>query len=337
MVVSAVVDPRFERHFMGEGHPESPERIRVLNRMLEEKGLLSKIKKVPLRKAEADEICLIHTRRYFEEIKSTQGKTVYLDPDTSTSPDSFETALYAVGSVLNMLDEFLNGNARYGFALIRPPGHHAESNRAMGFCLFNNVAIGAEYCIQKGLERVAIVDWDVHHGNGTQWAFWTRRDVLYISLHRYPYYPGTGSLKEIGEGEGRGYNINIPLPAGSDDEIYMGCFELIICPIIKQFSPDLILISAGFDPHIHDPLGGMKVTENGFGAMTQIMMETAKEVGAGGPFLLLEGGYSLKGLSESVAKVFSALLGEERFSIKGYIPPYFREPLLEVIRFLWKI
>jgi acetoin utilization deacetylase AcuC-like enzyme len=337
MSVGVVADKIFENHIPSYGHPESPERVRAINDMLKEKGIISKLKQIPLRKAEKEEITLIHTESHFNRIKSTDGRSVYLDADTSTSPDSFQTALFAVGSSLNMIDEFMKGNIKRGFALIRPPGHHAESDRAMGFCLFNNIAIAGEYCIKKGMERVAIVDWDLHHGNGTQWAFWTRRDVLYISTHRWPYYPGTGSLKEVGEGEGRGYTVNLPLPGGADDSVYSGCFEEIIVPIIRNYSPDIILVSAGFDPHIDDPLGDMRVTEKGFGAMTQMLVELAEEIGAGGPFLFLEGGYSIKGLTESVEMVFRVLLKEERISLRGSIPGYLREPFLSTFRVFWKI
>lgn len=337
MNVGVVADKVFENHLPSYGHPESPERITALLKMLEEKELISKMKRIPLRKAEDEEILLVHTKSHFERIRATDGKNVYLDPDTSTSPDSFQTSLFAVGSCLNMMGEFLKGNIKTGFALIRPPGHHAESDRAMGFCLFNNIAIIAEYCIKNGLDRIAIVDWDLHHGNGTQWAFWTRRNVLYISIHRWPYYPGTGSLKEVGEGDGRGYTVNIPLPGGCDNMVYAGCFEEIIAPIIKYYSPGVILVSAGFDPYIDDPLGDMRVTAEGFGAMTQILLDLAKETGAGGPFLFLEGGYSINGLTISIEKIFRVLLGEERVSIKGLIPPYIREPFLATFRVFWKI
>ncbi len=337
MSVGVVADKIFENHLPSYGHPESPERVRALNEMLKEKGLISKLKSIPLRKAEEEEILLIHTKFHFNRIKGTDGRSVYLDTDTSTSADSFQTALFAVGSSLNMMEEFIKGNIKRGFALIRPPGHHAESDRAMGFCFFNNIAIVAEFCIRNGMERVAIIDWDLHHGNGTQWAFWTRSDVLYISTHRWPYYPGTGSLREVGEGEGRGYTVNIPLPGGSDDMVYVGCFEEIIAPVIRNYRPDIILVSAGFDPFIDDPLGDMRVTSEGFGRMAEIIVEVADEIGAGGPFLLLEGGYSIKGLTESVEKVFRVLLGEEKISMKGMIPPYLREPLLSTFRVFWKI
>ena len=337
MGVGIIADKIFENHLPSYGHPESPERVRAINEMLKEKGIISKLKQIPLRKANEEEILLIHTKSHFNRIKSTEGKSVYLDPDTSTSPDSFQTALFAVGSSLNMIDEFMKGNIKRGVALIRPPGHHAESDRAMGFCLFNNIAIVGEYCIKKGMERVAIIDWDLHHGNGTQWAFWTRRDVLYISTHRWPYYPGTGSLKEVGEGDGRGYTVNIPLPGGADDAVYLGCFEDVIVPILRNYSPDIILVSAGFDPHIDDPLGDMRVTEEGFGAMAQMLVDVADETGAGGPFLLLEGGYSIKGLTMSVERVFRVLLEEEKISLKGFIPPYLRDPLLSTFRVFWKI
>ena len=337
MSVGVVADKIFENHAPYYRHPENPERVRAINEMLKEKEIMEKLKQIPLRKAEKGEVTLVHSESHFDRIKSTDGKTMHLDADTYISPDSFQTALFAAGSSLNMIDEFIKGNIQRGFAIIRPPGHHAEYDRAMGFCLFNNVAIAGEYCIRKGMKRVVIVDWDLHHGNGTQWIFWTRKDVLYISTHRWPYYPGTGSLKEVGEGEGKGYTVNLPLPGGADDSVYLGCFEEIIVPIIKSYSPDIILVSAGFDPHFDDPLGDMRVTEKGFGAMAQMLLDVAEETGAGGPFLLLEGGYSIRGLTNSVEMVFRVLLKEERIYLKGSLPASLREPFLSTFRAFWKI
>jgi acetoin utilization deacetylase AcuC-like enzyme len=209
------------------------------------------------------------------------------------------------------VEEVMKGRARNAFALVRPPGHHAEPGRAMGFCLFNNVAVAAEAGRRLGAERVLVLDWDVHHGNGTQAAFWGRRDVLYQSVHQYPYYPGTGAAPEVGVGEGEGYTVNIGLPGGNSDADYGMLFEELFLPVAEAYRPQLILVSAGFDPHQHDPIGGMDLTERGFAAMCSAVKSLAEQVCDGRLVLLLEGGYSLEGLSQSVHACVEVLAGRK--------------------------
>lgn len=332
-----VADEVFERHNPGPGHPESPQRVRVLLDMIEDEGFYEKFEKVPLREASEEEILLVHSKEHFERVKSADGKRVVFDPDTSTSPDSYRTALLAVGSCLNMIDAFLENKSEYGFAIVRPPGHHAERGRAMGFCLFNNVAICAEYAVKKGVGKVAIVDWDLHHGNGTQWIFWDRPDVLYISLHRYPYYPGTGEITETGEGRGRGATVNIPLPGGCGDEEYAWCFLNIVMPVLNKYKPELLFVSAGFDPHIDDPLGDMQVTERGFSYFAYLLKDFCKKEGCGGPFFILEGGYSLSGLRDSVEGVLRVLCGEKPEEIKGVINDFLKAKFTKALLDYWKV
>jgi len=242
------------------------------------------------------------------------------------------TACLAVGGVLTLLDGVMAGRLRNGFALVRPPGHHAEPERAMGFCLFNNVAIGAAYLRARyHLERILVVDWDVHHGNGTQHAFARDPGVLYVSTHRYPFYPGTGALDEVGDADGAGYTVNIPFPGGVGDAEYLEAFHTVIEPIALQYAPQLVLISAGFDPHRRDPLGGMRVTEAGFAAMARSLIDVAERVAAGRCVAVLEGGYDLNAIRNSAAVVLDELSGAG-----GPLPPppapSCARPILDAVR-----
>lgn len=312
MKVGVVADDRYMLHDMGPFHPESPRRLEAIYQALE--ALRDRLEEIQPRKASSEEIAFVHEPAYIERIASTAGKAyVQLDPDTSTCPHSYEVALLAAGGVMEAVRSVLEGGIRSAFALIRPPGHHAERNRAMGFCLFNNVAIAARYA-QKvhGLERVLIVDWDLHHGNGTQKAFWEDNTVLYFSTHQYPYYPGTGHWQEIGGGQGRGYTVNCPLRVGHDDLDYANIFRHHLRPITLKFRPQLILVSAGFDPYYRDPLGGMKLTERGFVRLTDLLLEMADECGC--PIVLaLEGGYHVEGVARCVVEVLRRLSGEVTF------------------------
>ena len=260
------------------------------------------------RRATAEELSLAHTREYVEAIASTAGRTLMLDPDTFTVPDSFDVACYAAGAALELVDRVIAREFDNAFAAVRPPGHHAESERAMGFCLFNNVATAAAYAVNHHeMERVLIVDWDVHHGNGTQEIFWNDGRVLFISLHQFPFYPGTGSADETGEGEGRGRTVNLPMRAGFGDDEWTAAFRRVVEPIAHAFEPQLVLMSAGFDAHANDPLGGMRVTERGFAAMTDSLLSIARAHADGRLIAVLEGGYDIAALSSSVEVVLQRL------------------------------
>lgn len=304
-----VRDEIFLRHQMGSYHPESPHRLEVIYEMIDSSGFNADLVKIPMREATQDELAWIHDQRYIRTIAATSGRPdQYLDPDTSTCADSWDAACRAAGGLFSLIDAVIEGRIRNGFALVRPPGHHAEKNRAMGFCLFNNVALAAQYAINRhGLSRVAVVDWDLHHGNGTQHSFYEDPRVLFVSTHQYPHYPGTGGVREVGAGEGEGYTVNVPLPSGCGDEEYVTVFHAVVAPLLQAFRPEIILVSAGFDTHELDPLGGMDVTEDGYEQMIQILMHMAAEVCSDRLVLTLEGGYNLRALRESVKRILSCL------------------------------
>lgn len=316
---AVIADERYMLHDPGPGHPESPLRIRTILNMFDEPDAPKVVRLTPIT-ATPELIELNHARSYIEKVALTAEHDSYIfDADTSTRASSYGTALLAVGGLCTLVDAVLNEEFQNGFAFVRPPGHHAEYDRAMGFCLFNNIAIAARYLIQhKNLERVLIVDWDLHHGNGTQHSFYDNPQVLYFSIHQYPYYPGTGHAQETGVGRGEGYNVNVPLPAGCDDAIYLQAFQHILQPIAKSYNPDFILVSAGFDAHSKDPLGGMKVTENGFTEMTRMVVELADHCCDGRLALVLEGGYHLESLAKSVRGVLEVLVNPplERYDIQ---------------------
>ena len=308
---AVVRDRRYLEHVMDPGHPESPERLRAIYHMLEAEEMKGRpLGKVKPRPATREEIEAIHSAPYIDLIASTAGKPHFrLDGDTATCAKSYEAALLAAGGFLELIKVVMQGKFNNGFALVRPPGHHAERERAMGFCLFNNVAIGARYAIQNfSLERILIVDWDVHHGNGTQDSFYEEPKVLYFSTHRHGFfYPGTGAATEVGKGRGEGFNVNVPLSPGAGDTVYGIVFEEILKPIALEYQPQLILVSAGFDIHYNDPLGGMGVSEKGFARMTQILMEIAEATAEGKLAFTLEGGYDVEGQTRSVKAVLEEL------------------------------
>ena len=300
----------YMEHVMDPGHPESPERLRVIYQMLEEKEMKGHFELVKPREATREELLAIHSADYIDLVASTAGKSHYrLDMDTSTSAKSYEAALLAAGGFMELIKAVMEGTLDNGFALVRPPGHHAEQNKAMGFCLFNNVAIGARYAIKKfSLDRILIVDWDVHHGNGTQHSFYEDPQVLYFSTHRYGFfYPGTGAATEVGKGKGEGFTVNLPISSRGDDSLYGNYFDSILRPIALEYKPQLVLISAGFDIHYDDPLGGMEVTPEGFSRLTQILMEIAEATAQGKLVITLEGGYSVSGQCQSVKAVLKEL------------------------------
>jgi acetoin utilization deacetylase AcuC-like enzyme len=327
---AVVVDKEYLKHLPGAGHPERPERIKV---MLDLAGELDtrKFAVIAPRGASRSDIEQIHDADHVRLIESTSTVNRYaLDGDTITSRDSFGVALLAVGGFLNVLDSIAAKESANGFALVRPPGHHALRNRAMGFCLFNTMAIGAEHLKRRhGAGRIMIVDWDVHHGNATQDAFYDDPSVLFLSTHQFPFYPGTGAIHEVGAGEGQGYTINVPLPAGCSDREYLQVFQDIVATAAERFRPEWILVSAGFDPHQRDPLGGMEVTEQGFGAMARLLIDLARRFSAGRIAFLLEGGYDLAALRNSAAAVLTELQsGETRTAERLRLSESAIEPLI---------
>ncbi len=334
MKTGIVKDRRYMDHHMGSFHVETPQRLEVIYRMIDEKISFS-LEKIEPRPATEEELTLIHTPHYVNSIESTAGKEhVQLDPDTSTSAKSWEVACLAVGGVLNAVDAIMAGKIQNGFALIRPPGHHAEASRAMGFCLFNNIGIGAAHLIKKhGLKRVLVVDWDLHHGNGTQNSFYESPEVLYFSTHQFPHYPGTGHWDEVGEGKGEGFTVNVPLRAGKTDGDYLHIFQQILRPITSEFKPEFILVSAGFDVYEGDPLGGMQITKQGFSAMAAELLDLAAQFCQKRLLCALEGGYDLQGLHDGVEQVLHQLAGEaSKPSIEPSISPTTAQELAPVTK-----
>ncbi|MGA1869725.1 MAG: histone deacetylase [bacterium] len=308
--VYIVKDTRYLDHLVNVPHPECPERLNAIYETLPTLEHLIPLSYLKPRAATNEEVGLIHHMPYIEDIESINRFPVYLDPDTPITQHSYLAALYATGGVLEGVDTISSGNTFPVFALVRPPGHHAERSFAKGFCLFNNVAIAARYAQQKfGITRVLICDWDVHHGNGTQHAFYDDPSVLYFSVHQYPHYPGTGSLNEIGSGKGEGFTVNCPLPPGQGDAEYKALFHHILMPIALEFSPELIIVSAGFDAYLHDPLAHMKLSEKGFAFMTYSLMKIATLCSSQKIILSLEGGYHLHGIAQCVSAVIKTLSG----------------------------
>jgi len=298
-------------HDMGSGHPESPNRLRAIMQQLEQGGTAARLLKIQPRKAEREWVTHVHDNRYVTalEDRAPSAGRVSLDPDTSMSPGSLEAAYLAAGGALAGADAILAGRVDHVFCAVRPPGHHAERNRAMGFCLFNNVAIAARYVQKKhGLAKVLIVDWDVHHGNGTQHSFEDDPTVLFFSTHQYPHYPGTGRATERGRGPGEGFTVNVPMEQGEGDEAYRDVFMKSLVPAADAFEPEFVIISAGFDAHRDDPLAGMGLTEAGYADLTDIVAGIAKRHAKGRILSSLEGGYHLPALAGSVEAHVRALL-----------------------------
>jgi len=307
--VGFVWHPTFLQHDTGLGHPESPHRLQAILQHLKSTGLWETLRISLAEPASRDTIELVHPRAYLEalEVSCRQGPMA-LDPDTIVSPGSWEAALRAVGAVTQAIDAVIRHEARAVFCAVRPPGHHALMDRAMGFCLLNNVAIGARYAqTRHHLTRVLIVDWDVHHGNGTQAIFAEDPTVLYVSTHQFPFYPGTGSRQECGVGRGVGATVNVPLPVGSGNEAIIEAFQCELLPRALAFKPELVLISAGFDAHRDDPLAGLQVTEAGYTALTKIVLEITDTCCPGRLVSVLEGGYDLNALPRSVEAHLRAL------------------------------
>jgi acetoin utilization deacetylase AcuC-like enzyme len=303
-------DPRMLGHDPGPGHPENPGRLQALLTDFDRSPLPDVVRAQP-RPATRAELEVVHAPAYVDSLAALAGKSARLDPDTAVSPGSWEAALLGAGAAVAAVEAVWARQAANAFVWARPPGHHAEQAEAMGFCLFNNVAVAAEAARRLGAERVMILDWDVHHGNGTQHLFESRRDVLFLSSHQYPFYPGTGGPEEIGRGEGRGYTVNCGLPAGQTDADYGAVFEDLFLPIAEAFKPQMVLVSAGFDPHERDPLAQMRVTERGFAAMCTGVRRLAEAHAGGRLVLVLEGGYDRAALAGSARACLEVLRGRD--------------------------
>ena len=306
-----IAHPYFEKHNPGSGHPERPERLAAINSYLDRKGFWPRVQKLQPESIDSELLKLNHDPEYIDFILKQKGKErVVLDGgDTVLSTFSVEAALLAAGAAVRSVEAVFREDFDKVFAAVRPPGHHAEREQAMGFCVFNNIAIAARYAIQqKYAQKILIVDWDVHHGNGTQHAFYDDDSVFYFSIHQYPLFPMTGLKSEIGEGKGKGFTRNIPLPYGRGDDEYIVLLERSLEEIGQKFAPDLVLISAGFDAHKEDPLGGMQVTTAGFYKMTELVSQFANRFCQGRIISFLEGGYDLNALAESVYRHLLCLL-----------------------------
>lgn len=305
MSVAYVLDEIFLDHRPPAAHPERPERLVAVRDALKKAKLEERGRALPVRAASLEEIGRVHSTNYIEElVRVVPGKTGWLDGDTYYSPGTWAAALAAVGAVVDLTKAVISGEFRCGMAFVRPPGHHAEAERAMGFCLLNNVAAGAAAARALGVGKVAIVDWDVHHGNGTQNIFYEDPTVLYLSCHQHPYYPGTGAPTEVGKGRGLGATVNVGLPAGCGDREYAMLFDRLFVPALHQFKPDLIMVSAGFDAHVDDKLAGMRLTQRAYAVMAQRIRKAADELCRGRVVIALEGGYHLKGMAKSVVAMF---------------------------------
>jgi acetoin utilization deacetylase AcuC-like enzyme len=321
-----VYDETFLLHRAPYDHPEHPGRLSAIWNRLEGDGLVSRCRRIAARDATRDELLAVHSSEHIDRVEATARREyAQLDADTYTARRSADAARLAAGGLVDLTREVLSGALSNGFALVRPPGHHAEADRAMGFCLFNNVAVAAQAALRRvaqgarlgrvaqgaprsGIERVLIVDWDLHHGNGTQHTFEEDAEVLYFSTHQYPFYPGTGAIAEVGRGAARGRTVNVAWPAGMGDAEYLSAFDRVLLPIARSFDPELVLVSCGFDAAEGDLLGGMRLSADGYAAMTERLVKLAgwKVV------LALEGGYNLDAIAAAAAAVTRVLLGEKR-------------------------
>ena len=304
-----VSDEVFLRHVVPLYHPEQPDRLNAVMRQLQSMKAL--LHKVPILRATEDQITACHDHAYFQLVQNevAAGLSQLSTGDTDVCFDSFEVALFAAGGVCAMVDAVMLGEVDNGFCLVRPPGHHATRSQGMGFCLFNNIAVGARYAQQQyGCERIVIVDWDVHHGNGTQDIFYEDPSVLFFSTHQHPFYPGTGSANERGHGPGEGYTINCPLPTGTEGLDVLKVFREELLPAVKKYKPDLVMISAGFDSRIDDPLGDWLLTDRDFKELTMLLLDCASYSANGRIVSVLEGGYNLEGLGLACAAHIDTLV-----------------------------
>jgi acetoin utilization deacetylase AcuC-like enzyme len=294
-------------------HPECPERIEAIRDHLEEEGLWARARILPGREATRAELASNHDPSYVDrELEHMRRAPGRFDADTFFSSGSRDASLVAAGGTVDMVKGILEGTWESGIALVRPPGHHATPTRAMGFCIFNNIAVAARAALDSGLaERILVYDWDVHHGNGTQDAFYDDDRVLYVSTHQWPFYPGSGLSEEVGEASGSGHTMNFPFPPGAGNAEYAFAMREAVLPLVDEFRPDILLVSAGFDAHRDDLLGAMRLDEDGYAALAAMLLAAARRVCAGRIGLVLEGGYNIEAQARSVAAVMRVLLGEQ--------------------------
>jgi acetoin utilization deacetylase AcuC-like enzyme len=308
--LTIVTSDRFADHLNPPGHPERVERAEVMQVVASEFRQRGGSVVEP-RSATVDDLARVHDRDYLSMLAETAGRASALDPDTFTSPETYDVARLAAGAALTAVDRVLDAGAgARAMAMVRPPGHHAERARAMGFCLFNNIAVAAAHARARGLARVAIVDYDVHHGNGTQWSFYDDPSVLFVSSHQFPFYPGTGDAAATGTGAGTGYTVNLPVEAGGTDADFERLYGGVVVPVLRQFRPELILISAGFDAHVDDPLGGMRLSTDQLGRLTALIADVADECCRGRVVAVTEGGYDLRALAACLRIAARVLEGE---------------------------
>ncbi|MBS2011248.1 MAG: histone deacetylase [Cyanobacteria bacterium SZAS TMP-1] len=330
--LALVRDERFLQHITPETHPESPQRLVAIDNAIARHALDHDLQQLTPRLASEDEISLIHSPAYIEHLYDDAEKArkkdglVQLDADTFMSAATYETAKLAAGAGLVGVDALVGKQFDRAFVAVRPPGHHALVDQAMGFCLFNNIAVAVRYAQKVGFKKVFVIDWDVHHGNGTQWAFYNDPTVFFTSFQQYPFWPyDSGWFLEDGKGDGKGANMNIPLPAGTGDRGYLHAFDQLVKPVCLEFNPDLIMVSAGYDAHIDDPLGQQRITTAGFAMLTQRVADLAAATGAG-VVVFLEGGYNVRSLSDSVAasmRVLNAASDSELGAVHAsYLMPY---------------
>jgi len=322
MTATGVVwDPVYLEHVTDEGHPDHPRRLKPLYRLLQDPSVNCRFTTIAPRAATDEEILLVHSPSYLNQVKATATHAASaLSADTLTCDRSFTVAALAAGGTIEAIQRVVAGSLSHALVLARPPGHHAERSRAMGYCIFNNVAIGSMVArTAMGLARVMVVDWDLHHGNGTQHMFERDPSVFFFSSHQFPHYPGTGHFTETGQGPGEGTTMNVPLKRGCGDGEFVAIYQRLLAPVACAFKPQLILVSAGFDIHAADPLGGMKVTPAGFAGLTRLILDIARQTCAGRVVFCLEGGYHADALADSALAMIDELTGRTSTDVDAMV------------------